>query len=77
MRGPVAVKMLRNVNGEAMLRLKTEFRALRDLHHPNLVRLGELFADQRACFFTDFRYAEITNFHLVSRGQDPQRTGER
>jgi serine/threonine protein kinase len=52
LRGPVAVKMLRNVNGEAMLRLKTEFRALRDLHHPNLVRLGELFADQRACFFT-------------------------
>src|SRR5262245_59695962 len=52
LRGPVAVKMLRNINGDDILRLKPEFRALRDLHHLNLVRLGELFADQRACFFT-------------------------
>src|SRR5688500_8088150 len=52
LRGPVALKMLRSVNGDAILRLKTEFRAIRDLHHPNLVRLGELFADQRGCFFT-------------------------
>src|SRR3954471_185754 len=51
-RGPVALKMLRAVTGDAILRLKTEFRVLRDLHHPNLVRLGELFAETRQCYFT-------------------------
>jgi eukaryotic-like serine/threonine-protein kinase len=35
-----------------LLRLKNEFRVARDLHHPNLVRLGELFEDDGQWFFT-------------------------
>jgi hypothetical protein len=38
----VAVKTLHVVNPEALVRLKNEFRALSGIHHPNLVRLGDL-----------------------------------
>ncbi len=51
-RGPVALKMMRSPTGDAILRLKTEFRALRDVRHDNLVHLGELFVDGHDCFFT-------------------------
>ena len=51
-RSPVALKMMRTSSGESVLRLKGEFRSLRDVRHPNLVRLGELFADASRCFFT-------------------------
>ncbi|HEY2514561.1 MAG TPA: AAA family ATPase, partial [Polyangiaceae bacterium] len=37
---------------DALLRFKNEFRALQDLHHPNLVSLGELFEDAGRWFFT-------------------------
>jgi hypothetical protein len=40
----VALKVLKNVGEAALRRLKTEFRALADLSHPNLVQLYELFA---------------------------------
>jgi serine/threonine protein kinase len=36
----VALKTLRNVDGNAILLLKQEFRTLAGLHHPNLIRLG-------------------------------------
>ncbi len=39
----VALKALRAFSPDALLRFKREFRALSDLSHPNLVRLGELF----------------------------------
>jgi hypothetical protein len=43
----VALKLLRPghraLTASALLRFKNEFRALQDLHHPNLVSLGELF----------------------------------
>jgi hypothetical protein len=41
----VAVKVLRDPSAEALVRLKTEFRALADLRHPNLVRLHDLIDD--------------------------------
>jgi len=48
----VALKTIRILNPDAVLRFKREFRALRDLQHPNLVRLGELIEDQGQWFFT-------------------------
>jgi hypothetical protein len=48
----VAVKTLRTLSGDALLRLKNEFRALQDLHHENLVTLGELFEERGLWFFT-------------------------
>ncbi|HEY2514792.1 MAG TPA: AAA family ATPase, partial [Polyangiaceae bacterium] len=48
----VALKMLRALDGELLLRLKEEFRALQDLEHPNLIRLFELVSDAGVWFFT-------------------------
>jgi hypothetical protein len=47
-----ALKTLSTLEPEAILRFKHEFRALADLHHPNLVSLGELHEEQGAWFFT-------------------------
>src|SRR5438552_3936478 len=51
-RVPVALKMLARLDGDALLRIKGEFRTLADLHHANLVELGELFEDGGRWFFT-------------------------
>jgi eukaryotic-like serine/threonine-protein kinase len=48
----VALKTLRGVSPARVLRFKSEFRALRDLRHPNLVELGELFESGGTWFFT-------------------------
>jgi eukaryotic-like serine/threonine-protein kinase len=48
----VALKMLRHLAPENLLRFKREFRALQDLHHSNLVRLGELVAEDDRWSFT-------------------------
>jgi hypothetical protein len=48
----VALKQLRLRGPEAVYALKNEFRALRDVSHPNLIRLHELFAEHDQCFFT-------------------------
>jgi hypothetical protein len=48
----VALKTLRHMTPESLARLKREFRAMQDVHHPNLVSLGELVADGEKCFFT-------------------------
>ncbi|MBZ0238245.1 MAG: serine/threonine protein kinase, partial [Deltaproteobacteria bacterium] len=48
----VALKSLRHLGGETLLRFKHEFRALQDLHHPNLVALGELLEDDDDWFYT-------------------------
>jgi serine/threonine protein kinase len=49
---PVALKTLRDLDGPMLLRLKNEFRALADLRHRNLVRLGELVQEDQSWFFT-------------------------
>jgi predicted Ser/Thr protein kinase len=48
----VALKTLRELSPEQMYRIKTEFRAVSQLSHPNLVQLHELFVEHDACFFT-------------------------
>lgn len=48
----VALKTVRIRDHRAVIRLKSEFRMLRDVEHPNLVRLGELFEYSGSWFFT-------------------------
>jgi serine/threonine protein kinase/tetratricopeptide (TPR) repeat protein len=48
----VALKTLRNFDGTAILMFKQEFRSVSGVHHPNLVRLGELFESRGDWFFT-------------------------
>ena len=48
----VALKTLRTLKPDAILRFKNEFRALSDIQHPNLASLGELFEENGQWFFT-------------------------
>src|SRR5689334_1926286 len=48
----VALKQLRSLGGDELLRFKHEFRALQDIRHPNLAVLRELFQDAGAWMFT-------------------------
>jgi serine/threonine protein kinase len=48
----VALKTLRAMSADALLRFKNEFREFQDLAHPNLVSVGELFCDDGEWFFT-------------------------
>jgi hypothetical protein len=48
----LALKGLRDLRPRQILRIKNEFRALRDVQHPNLVRLGELFEEDGRWYFT-------------------------
>jgi predicted Ser/Thr protein kinase len=49
---PVAIKILNRVQEHDVYRLKTEFRTLREMHHPNVVSVYELFKEQDTWFFT-------------------------
>lgn len=48
----VALKTLRILNGDSLLRFKTEFRSLQGLQHENLINLRELLEDRGHWFFT-------------------------
>ncbi|HEY6880588.1 MAG TPA: protein kinase, partial [Polyangiales bacterium] len=48
----VALKLLPQVTPDRLLRFKREFRAAAELHHENLVRLGELVGSAESWFFT-------------------------
>ncbi|HEV8548794.1 MAG TPA: protein kinase [Polyangiaceae bacterium] len=48
----VALKVLHGFSVEDRLQLKSEFRALSDIVHPNLVVLHDLIIDEESCFFT-------------------------
>ncbi len=48
----VALKSVLHDDADSLARFKHEFRALQDIHHPNLVSLGELVANGGDLFFT-------------------------
>jgi hypothetical protein len=48
----VALKTLRHMTADGVLRFKNEFRALQDVSHPNLVSFGELIEHEGCWFFT-------------------------
>src|SRR4051794_23006781 len=51
-RSRLALKTLRHLDADTLLRFKNEFRAVQDLRHPNLVSLGELYCEAGEWFFT-------------------------
>jgi len=48
----VALKTLHRLDGGSILFFKQEFRAISGIHHPNLIRLGELIESRGDWFFT-------------------------
>jgi predicted ATPase len=62
----VAVKVLREGDAAALYRFKKEFRALADVQHPNLLRLGELYCERGKWFFT-MELVHGCNFHEYVR----------
>ena len=48
----VALKELPALSADGLYRFKREFRTLKDVHHPNLVSLLELYEDAGSWFYT-------------------------
>ncbi len=67
----IALKALHRLNAAELVRFKNEFRLLQGIHHPNLVRLGELFEDAGQWFFT-MELVEGQNFLSYVRDADRQ-----
>jgi serine/threonine protein kinase len=66
----VAIKTLRTMNAEALLRFKNEFRALQDVEHENLISLGELIEDAGQWFFTMELIDGVNLLSYVRAGHD-------
>lgn len=63
----VALKTMRATTGEALLRFKQEFRALQDIHHANLVRLGDLVEEAGQWWFSMELVRGINLLHYVHK----------
>ena len=66
----VALKTVRLPSAETLLRFKNEFRSLQDLHHPNLVSLGELFESSGQWFFS-MEFVEGVDLVTWTGAQEP------
>ena len=71
----LALKRLIHVDGRHILRFKREFRALRDVRHPNLVTLDELFEEDGHWCFT-MELVPGIDFLSYVRGLDPSEQAE-
>jgi Cdc6-like AAA superfamily ATPase len=73
----VALKTLRTLTGDALLRFKNEFRALADIQHHNLVSLGELICEDDYWFFTMELVEGVPFLRWVRPGDDQPSPVER
>ena len=67
----VALKTLANTHPTLRYRFKREFRALADVEHPNLVRLGELVVPEQGPSFFTMELIEGRPFTHAVRGATP------
>jgi serine/threonine protein kinase len=68
----VAIKVLPTCHPASLLRFKNEFRALRDLEHPNLVSYGELLEESGRWFFTMELVEGVDFLAYVRPGEDSE-----
>ncbi len=65
----VAIKQLNRVDPQSLYLLKHEFRSAGEITHPNLARLGELFSEGDAVFFTMERVHGVDFLTHVRTGE--------
>jgi hypothetical protein len=68
----VALKLLLRRESEWLLRFKKEFRALADIEHPNMVRLGELHCEDGQWYFTMELICGLTFLDYIRAGPPNQ-----
>src|SRR5262249_55513707 len=73
----VALKVLRTRGGGSVSRLKSEFRARADLHHPNLLQLFDLVVTPEHAFFTMELVDAVDFLDWIWQGADGAAAGAR